>query len=181
MGSTAGPSAIQSLTSIASGGVADYGKLSAKDLRVDIFTRLGNRTLPFELTCEGPTLIALNTTDNRDGTEWRDEGPEFFGLGLVNGNEKLGSFYVGLEDAVADGTPARFIQSSDGGSTWTLGDTLWPGHLASVAGSSSLAPLPIRSLTLDLLVSAFIAPANTLTLSNEMPLDGSVTITVVYL
>lgn len=137
--------------------------------------------MPFELTCEGPTLIALNSTDNRDGTEWRDEGEEFFGLGLVNGDEKLGAFYVSLEAAVADGGPARIIESMDGGSTWALGDFLWPGSITSVTGNSTIAPLPVQSLTLDMIISAIIAPTNTLTLTNELPLDGSVTVTVLYL
>lgn len=164
---------------LSKGGVVDFGKLSAKDLRVEVHTRLPSQYMQFTVTCEAPTLVALIGTDNREGTEWLDEGN--YGLGLINGNEKLGSFWVILSSAVADGVPARFIQSTDGGSSWMPDGSLWHGNTTSVADTTSLVPMPVQVLTGDMDIRAFIAPTNTLTLTEEVPIDGSITMTVRYL
>ena len=47
--------------------------------------------------------------------------------------------------------------------------------------SPNLAPAPIQQLTADMLIEPRIAPANTLTLNTEVPIDGSATLEVNYL
>ncbi|MFE0654030.1 hypothetical protein ACFVZH_36300 [Streptomyces sp. NPDC059534] len=44
-----------------------------------------------------------------------------------------------------------------------------------------MAPTPVQGRTTDLGISAAIAPAQGLTLTSEVPLDGSVTLSVHYL
>lgn len=165
---------------ISNGGEADFGKLAAKDLRVDRFTRLDSHYLQMKVTCEAQTFIALQGHDNRAGSAYREEEGNF-GLGLINGDERLGSFWVVLTSAIADGVPARFIESIDGGTTWFSGGSLWRDSTASVANTTTLAPIPVKVLSGEMDLRAFIAPTNTLTLTEEVPIDGSVTVTVVYL
>lgn len=165
--------------SLSNGGVYDIGKLSAKDLNSETFTRLERHTMQFEVSCEAPTLIALESKDNRHGSEFQDDGN--FGLGLINGTEKLGSFAVVMPNATADGVPVRVIESMDGGSTWVLGSTLWYGSIASVTNASSITPLPVQKLNIDMNLRPLIAPTKDLTLTSEVPIDGSVTVTVRYL
>ena len=164
---------------LSSGGVYDIGKISAKDLKVETYTRLETHTMQFTVTCEAPTLIALQGNDNRAGSEFRDEGN--YGLGLINGDEKLGSLSLKLESAVADGVAARIIESQDGGASWYEGGWLSREMIASVADNTTLAPLAVQSMSIDMILRPIIAATNTLTLTNEVLIDGSVSMTVFYL
>lgn len=165
--------------SLSSGGLVDIGKLSAKDLNVDRFTRFKEQTLQLSVTCDAPTLMALESKDNRPGSEYDNRGN--FGLGLINGTQKLGSMELSLFSPVADGVPVRTIESLDQGVSWDANHWLIPSNLLSVANTTNDAPIAVQLMTADLRVTGFIAPTNTLTLDNEVAIDGSVTLTVKYL
>ncbi|MFL1493854.1 DUF1120 domain-containing protein [Pseudomonas antarctica] len=47
-----------------SSNVIDYGKVSAKDLKQDSYTFLGESLLQMTLTCDAPTLAFRNATNN---------------------------------------------------------------------------------------------------------------------
>lgn len=165
---------------LANGGLADFGKLSAKDLHPDRHTYLSYQTMEMTVTCEAATLFAIAAKDNRAGSEsmfdWYN-----FGLGLINGSEKLGYLTVSVSGPMADDINVRTIGSQDGGVTWEREFSLMNNSLTSFADMNTLAPLPMQRLAANLQVAAFIAPTQGLTLTNEVPLDGAVTLTVVYL
>ncbi|WP_411381069.1 DUF1120 domain-containing protein [Pseudomonas sp. MPB26] len=165
---------------LSSGGVYDIGKISAKDLNVDDLTAVGDHVMQMTVTCDAATLMAIEPKDNRPGTS-SDDVPPRFGLGLINGTEKLGFLEIWLSSLLADGVPGRAIASADGGLTWTSERRLRNDSIASVADTTTLTPVPVKLLTADLNLSAAIAPANSLTLTNEVAIDGSVTLTVKYL
>lgn len=167
--------------SLSNNGTVDYGKLSAKDLNTDASTRLPPKFLEFNVDCDAATLYALKGNDNRAGSAF-DSAPNNFGLGLINGDEKLGSFYLKFDSAIADDVPSRFITSYDGGKTWYPGPggSLWVGAAVAVA-YRSISPMRAKVLTGKVEVTSFIAPTNRLTLTEEVPIDGSVALTVMYL
>ena len=167
--------------SMSSGGTVDYGKLSAKDLNADRITRLPSEYLQLRVACDSATLYALQGHDNRAGSAPNDEGN--FGLGLINGDEKLGSFWVNFSAPLADDVPSRFILSYDGGETWEPwpGGGLYVGVTSAVASNTSFTPLPTKVLTAEMEVKTLIEPTNNLTLTEEVPIDGSTTLTVKYL
>lgn len=164
--------------SLSNGGVHDLGKIASKDLNVETYTRLEKHTMQLDVTCEAPTLLALENKDNRAGSEF-DEGGGF-GLGMINGNEKLGVLSATLASSMADGVAARTINAWMDGA-WMAGDFVLPGYLISVANATTLAPMPVQHWTADLILAPIIAATKTLTLDNEAPIDGSVTLTVRYL
>lgn len=166
---------------LSNGGTVDHGKISAKDLKPDQPTWLTTQQLQLSVNCDAATLMAIETKDNRQGSSYVENDPEHFGLGLVNGTEKLGSMFMVLRSPVADGVQARAIFSEDSGSTWYTGGNLATTYLFSVADTSTVAPIPVQQLTANLTVSSQIAPTNGLTLTNEVSIDGSVTMTVRYL
>lgn len=170
------PSACQ--PSLSNSGVYDLGKISAKDLNANTYTRLPKHTMQLDVTCEAPTLLALENKDNRAGSEF-DEGGGF-GLGMINGTEKVGVLGANLASSMADGVAARTINAYMDGA-WSAGDFVLPDYLISVANNSTLAPMPVQHWTADLILAPIIAATNTLTLDNEAPIDGSVTLTVRYL
>ncbi|MGJ7513324.1 DUF1120 domain-containing protein [Pseudomonas baetica] len=165
---------------LANGGVVDFGKISAKDLNPNKETSLPRQLLQLTLTCDAPTLAALEAKDNREGSNWTI-GQNVFGLGLINGDEKLGSLQLMVVYPVADGVPVRVISSEDDGSSWTANRYMARNNIVTVADTGTLVPKPVQLLTADISVMPEIAPTDRLTLTNEVSIDGSVTMTVRYL
>ena len=166
--------------SLSGGGSFDLGKLAAKDLNVDKVTRINGNYMQIRVACDASTLFALESSDNRQGSV-PDSHEGNHGLGIVNGGEKPGSYYAVLTAAVADGVPARFIVSNDGGANWWPGGELSVGSTTAVANNTSLTPMPVQVLTGEIELKALIVPSKNLTLTEEFPLDGSATVTVRYL
>lgn len=165
---------------LSDGGSLDFGKISSSELSADRHTYLPRQRLQMTVTCEGATMMALETKDNREGTESFHDNYKF-GLGLINGTEKLGFLAISTTNRIADGVDVSGLLSLDGGLTWERDSDLIDNGLFSVAPSGSLTPVPVTVLTADLSVLAAIAPAQSLTLDNEVSMDGSVPLTVRYL
>ena len=168
--------------SLSNSGVVDHGKISAKDLKPDNYTLLDDHTLQMTLTCDAPTLLALQGIDNRG-----DALDPFssYGLGLVDG-KKLGSYTLALANAVADGAAISVLESSDGGLTWREnypGDVMPVAYLASFGDSStgSWAPTPVQNVTSDMTLQTILNPTAGMNLANEIPILGSATYEVKYL
>ncbi|AZE87748.1 DUF1120 domain-containing protein [Pseudomonas orientalis] len=168
---------------ISGGGTVDYGKIAAKDLNVDKETALPTQNLQFSVSCEAATLMAVRPLDNRLGSSSGDLDYEKFGLGLINnGTEKLGYVVVRfLNTQTVDDQPASSVSSNQKEGPWMY-NRYWAHELylaPSLPGGT--APIPAKLWTAELRIAAKIAPTNELTLTGEVPLDGSVTVEVVYL
>jgi hypothetical protein len=131
------------------------------------------------VNCDAATLMALESQDNREGSAF--DSPQDFGLGLINGTEKLGAMELRVLSPVADGVSVRTIGSEDSGSTWYNERYLMRTNILSVANAGTDTPISIQSFASNLEVRPRIAPTNQLTLTNEVSIDGSVTLTVRYL
>lgn len=173
------PSACQPVLS--AGGNVDHGKLSAKDLKPDDYTLLQRATMSFAINCEGPTLLALKTLDNRNGTaifpDWHAHG-----LGTTAAGENLGSVSFSLNDTVADSVPVTHIMSTDGGETWSPASPL--GHSALTAfapNGGPYQPIAVQAVNATLAVYTTLNKAADLTLTDEVPIDGHATLEVIYL
>ena len=165
---------------LGNGGQFDVGKIAAKDLKADDYTWLGDSMTQVSVTCEAPTLMAIEPKDNRAGSEAMGE-PAYYGLGLINGSEKLGSMSLLVEKVFADGVASRAIDSTDGGATWDRHSIMGPDRITSVANTTTYAPIPVQVFEAQMTMTALIAPSSGLTLTEEVPIDGSVTLTVRYL
>ncbi|MGY2362922.1 DUF1120 domain-containing protein [Pseudomonas azotoformans] len=167
--------------SLSDGGVVDYGKIAVKDLSPTGTTLLPRVMLKLSVDCEARTLFALNGRDNRLGSSYFSAMDSIYGLGLVNGNEKLGGYGIGVFNPVAD-EPVVPLFSFDNGKNWLMNPSgSYMGHLNLNAFGDSPTPKPLRNVKVDLRISTEIAPIRTLTLTNEVPLDGSATLDMVYL
>ncbi|PQZ95493.1 MULTISPECIES: DUF1120 domain-containing protein [Pseudomonas] len=165
---------------LSSGGQYDLGKIPVSDLNLDQPTKLPVHNLQLAITCEALTLLALEPRDNRLGSSYNDFSTNF-GLGLVSGDKKLGYVQLRLLAIVADGTGVHPIGSSGPG-TWAPISLMSHYFLTSFAAtSSSFVPVPIQQLNADLQISPTVAPANTLPLTEALPIDGSVTLSMNYL
>ena len=165
---------------LSNGGVVELGKISAKDLNADRPTQLVSQALQLDVTCDAATLMAMELTDNRAGSNYEDY-VGFYGLGLINGTEKLGDMEMRILDPVADSVVAEMIGSLDGGLTWVRDRYFARDNILSIASPGSVAPLPVQLFTSTLRIDSRIAPTSGLTLTNEVAIDGSATLTVKYL
>ena len=68
-------------------------------------------------------------------------------------------------------------------STWAPTSLLSYAFLTSFTATRALptVPTPIQQLSADVLITPTIAPSNTLPLTEEIPIDGAVTLTLKYL
>ena len=85
------------------------------------------------------------------------------------------------EPGLSDGAQMHPIGSS-GPSTWAPTSILSPQYLTAFNPIETVTvPAPLQRLNADLQITPTIAPANTLPLTEEIPIDGSMTLTVKYL
>ena len=164
---------------LSNGGAIDYGKILVKDLNPDKHTLLPRNTLQLNVQCEGPTLFALATLDNRGGTAVI---PNHHGLGTTPNDENLGSVALTVSNPVADTLPVLTIVSLDGGANWFPGTQL--NHISWLAIASldnPARPIAVKTFDTDITFFTRIARADGLTLTDEAPIDGHVTLTLRYL
>ncbi|WP_455827205.1 DUF1120 domain-containing protein [Pseudomonas graminis] len=167
---------------LSSGGVIEHGKMSAKDLFTDKITPLPKVTLEMTVTCDASVIFALKATDNRSGSGHASG----FGLGFINGTQKLGSYTLTLgtpgSPPQADGETVQAIGSFDNGATWERWNNFETGTYLSVATlADPSTPRATRQLITPVAYSGYINPTDGLDLSNEVAIDGSATIEVMYL
>ncbi|MBT9299650.1 MULTISPECIES: DUF1120 domain-containing protein [Pseudomonas] len=163
-------------------GTVDFGKISAKDLNQDSQTQLEAKNLQLTVSCEASTLFAINPVDNRIGTSTRNGA---YGLGLINGTEKLGRYFISVRNPVTDIPSIMLTMHAEG--RWSElfeDDAVEPNNLfafGNLDSESGWAPHPLQNAAVEIVLNTAIAPAKDLTLTNEVALDGSATLEVKYL
>ncbi|MHC8317927.1 DUF1120 domain-containing protein [Pseudomonas sp. LB3P31] len=165
------------LPAVTGGGIVDHGKIESKDLKQTSNTSLPDQTLHFSVNCESATVFTLKPVDNRPDSSSESD---FFGLGKIDGNQKLGGFDGVFQNALADGAAVRTLASSDNGGSWYFNSYLRPLRIYAFGSPSAETPIAIKDLTSNLVVRTYIARADSLDLTNEVPLDGSTTLEIHY-
>lgn len=176
---------------LSKGGVVDHGKISVSDLnpKPHLGTILPVATLELMLGCAAPTLVAIKSRDNRAGSSPESQHPSMnsnFGLGFVNGDKKVGWYLLKMSHAQSDGVVHSLIESPDG-ITWfnaDPADQVWqPGWLRTVASASGGVALPvsIQNMTANIHIETSILSRVQLPQDQEIPIDGSATLDIVYL
>ncbi|TVT81292.1 DUF1120 domain-containing protein [Pseudomonas sp. H3(2019)] len=164
---------------LSNGGVIDNGKISARDLDPVRSTQLKTYPLQLTVTCDAPIVFALKSIDNKAGT---GSTISYFGLGLTDAGEKLGFVYVTTKYASADGQEVQPIMSDDSGTSWERARYIDPSVLVAVGTTADNSiPIAVKDLSMDLEVITFIARADSLTLTDEVTMDGSATFEMKYL
>ena len=175
------------MPALGSGGIVDHGKISFQDLNRYGDTELPSVIMPLTINCAASTLFAIKSTDNRDGSssEWTG-GSSGFGLGFVNGDLKVGFYLLKMNNSKADGVPQAVIESTDGKTWFDAQDDhqMWqPKWMRSFkdATGGAITPMPVQVMTTDILVSTTIISKVHLPATQEIPIDGSATLDIVYL
>lgn len=162
-------------------GLIDHGKIPSGSLNPDEFHVLPTHTQALEILCSGPMLFALTGFDNRADSSL---APDFFyGLGKNPHAplERLGSVALSYRDPLGDGQPLQAMASRDNGASWAIETNAYPKTLMGFALPGGRLPLPLVQLNTTLRIDTSINAAMHLTLDQEVPLDGSISLDLRYL
>jgi len=166
-------------------GVIDYGTIPAASLKAGNKTTLAEKAINLAIVCDNAAKIAVTFTDNRAAT--RVPGivsageSANFGLGSAAGNN-IGGYSVKFDTVTKDGGFAIYLGSNDSGASWATyspyADTV--GGYVSV-GTGSATPAAGKVFSMGLKVQAVLNKPENMSLTQDVPLDGSATIEVRYL
>lgn len=156
-------------------GTIELGKISSKELNPDTHKKIRENNIQLVVTCSAPQSFSLNPIDNRRETSTGD----WFGLGLTTNLEKLGYFYPAIVSVNDGATPLDPIDSIDE-ENWSKATSAKPGRYLSVAAIGDTSPIKAENVTFDFRVDTYIAPANGLTLDQDVTIDGSATFDLAY-
>ncbi|MBN2993493.1 DUF1120 domain-containing protein [Pseudomonas cedrina subsp. fulgida] len=162
-------------------GIVDHGLVPARSLNQYEFSVLPSRTLDLTVSCNEPVLYVLVGVDNRADSS---VGPGFY-YGLGNNihapSERLGSVSLAYRNVMGDGEPVLVLASSNQGVTWFPESNAYPDNYMGFAHPGTLVPDPHRLITATLHINTSINAAAYLTLTQEVPLDGSIVLDLRYL
>lgn len=167
------------------GGIADLGDIRAETLNADAATLLAPVTLPMNVDCESEVRFALQGVDNTAESSTQSDR---YGLGMTAQDEKIGNANMLVADVTADGVPAHGTFSHDEGLTWNESHsgghfTLAMPDMLGFAKEESVdtGPAAIKNLQGSLKVIAQIEPTDSLTIDEDVLINGSATINLTYL
>ncbi|MHC8288598.1 DUF1120 domain-containing protein [Pseudomonas sp. XS1P51] len=168
--------------SLSGGGIVDFGKISAKDLNPTNETKLVDHMVQLTVKCDASTVFAIQPVDNRAGSS--SHGNTAYGLGLINGTQKLGRYYLSFLNPVS-AIASSVLTTDDDGTTWfDLDDSAAVPEKMVAFGNRTggvWAPHPLTDVVVDIALNTAIARTDSLTLTDEVQIDGSATLEVVYL
>jgi type 1 fimbria pilin len=167
----------------------DFGRIAMSQLQHASVTSFSQPTI-LDVDCDAPTRFAIRAVDNRTGSVSDRLGlakPTLFGIGRTAAGQALGGYSVRLGAATGrDGTPSVALLGDTSGQTWRVdrdGFLRSDGQLTALQGvlAPGSAPSAWSGLSLPLTIDLHLAPARELDLRQETPIDGSVTLEIIYL
>jgi len=168
---------------LSNGGAIDLGTISRKDLKASDKTRFLRDDVTLAIDCQTPTKVAIKAINNRENVV--DRGEPAYGLGPTGSkSQSLFSFTPG--NRFGDGKPLRHLYRRDGSqSSWTAssdsGFQMGPSSLSAWAEEGETRPQAFRSIRSKLYFFIVLPALRDLDLSQEIDLDGSATLELVYL
>ncbi|MEK7891185.1 DUF1120 domain-containing protein [Burkholderia contaminans] len=170
---------------LSNGGTIDLGTISRKDLKESEETFLARPTVTLAIDCQTPAKVAIKAINNREAVvdQW---GMARYGLGPA-GSKSQSSFYFLPYNRFGDGKPLLQLYSENGGQSWQAigpaNTAHWmnPSSLTAWAEEGESLPQAFRTIRSALIVPIYVPAARDLDLSQEINLDGSATLELVYL
>lgn len=168
------------------GGVADLGDIRAQMLDPDEITELDPVDLTLAVACDSKVRFAFEAMDNASDSAVVSNQ---YGLGLTPSGEKIGGADIRFFDIDVDGAHGYWTRSYNSGVTWSPSDgvftqpPLMPDQVLGFTPELGVitGPEPIENLHGKIRVVAKIAPLSQLTLNEDVFVNGSATLSIVYL
>lgn len=177
--------------SFSGGGVVDYGTIPASSLPAGQYKTLEKKQINFQVNCDAPVKMGVAFKDNRQASRVAGivsavsyDAREIFnyGLGTV-ANKNVGGYALAWDSATTLGDGAALDNIySDGGKNWRRADGLDNnGSLYSFSAPGAKVPVAMKSLKATINVQAVLNKPENLPLTQDVPLDGSATLELLYL
>jgi hypothetical protein len=188
-------------------GLSDFSGFHVDTLSSTETNQLGTKEILLTVQCSAKTLVGWNVTDDRHDSAVSDidiksgvagggtttSSSQVFGLGKTTGGVNIGGYSIIAEstDATMDGKAAVLISSDnlDDEAGWKNSDATGgeisvlnqeAPRVISMGGESNL-PTMYSDGTYPLKITAAIQDTTTLAITDKATLDGSATISIVYL
>lgn len=173
----------------------DYGRIAVTDLSPVDYTKLNKLNTTFNITCDGPTLVGLTASDNREASK-KHEAMEVidpglaapmnsFGLGANADGDKIGAYSLHVRNYSVDGgTDFKTILSAIGSGGWiSAGDFLRSrsSYMLSWSPNSATSPHLLTSVSGELEIEAAINNTTELVVRDDLQIDGSATLELNYI
>ncbi|WP_083457643.1 DUF1120 domain-containing protein [Herbaspirillum hiltneri] len=173
------------LASFPGNSVIDFGTIKSDPQLKERFKDLPSQRIDMRISCDGPTKIAVKAIDNREATREKDipgiDAGDHFGLGLYRG-KSIGGYVVRFGTAVADGQSVGILGRPNGSAAWsssTLRNLRQDGSQVSFGAGST--PVAFSELVAGLDISAKLSRVAYQLLADDIQLDGSISIEMLYL
>lgn len=169
------------------GGIADYGTIPAASLVRGQHTALARKLVTLRISCPGQTTVGLSVADNRADSLIAELGEARYNFGLGKaGDANVGGFHLFLEqhNVTTDQQPANQIYSNNGRKSWEktgTGGQLGKDRLFAWARPNTTVPASFATISGSILIIPWLNKPELLPLSQQIPLDGSVTMEIQYL
>ncbi|QCC92314.1 DUF1120 domain-containing protein [Enterobacter cloacae] len=182
--------------SIGNGGVIDYGYIRLGELSATENNKLGQKQVPVTITCTAPTKVGFTILDNRGDSNAQlpldiggnlNESVKYYtyGVGTTTEGVKIGDYGMWMTDITADGnTVDAVVNNHDWEATkWRKSGIPRSDAFSttSFAATGTEAPIAITTANFNFVTNLTIRDTTTLAITDDTPLDGQATMTLVYL
>jgi Protein of unknown function (DUF1120). len=192
------------------GGTVDYGKMNTTRLSSATgssgLVQLGRKSINLTITCDGPASVGIISQDNRlssiialsssiyienganDGKNMMTS-EDAFGLGTTEDGKSIGAYSLRalIAGTTVDGVASDLIYRNPAVSAeaWSRANdgVLFPNQdrVISPADTGTLVPKYFTEMTIPMYVTTAVQTKDKLGTGSEVKLDGSATISLVYL
>lgn len=181
---------------LGNGGVIDYGVIRLGKLSATDNNNLGKKQVPATINCTAATKIGFTITDNRGDSNAQlpvelpgngNQTVKYFtyGVGNTTGGVKIGNYSLWITDVMADGKAVDPIARNHDWSESTWRNTRIPRsdgyNTVSFASTGTSAPAALTTASFNFVTNLSIRDTATLAITDDTPLDGQATMTLVYL
>ena len=181
---------------LGNGGVIDYGFIRLGELSETSNNQLGQKQIPVTINCTAPTKLGFTITDNRsdsnaqlpvDIASNRNQTAKYYtyGIGFTNDGKKIGNYGMWMTGTTADGKSVDAIANNH---DWPA--TRWKKagiprsdafQTTAFAETGTTTPMAITTANFNFVTNLVIWDTSTLAITDDTPLDGQNTMTLVYL
>ncbi|PDP94010.1 DUF1120 domain-containing protein [Enterobacter cloacae] len=181
---------------LGNGGVIDYGFIRLGELTETSNNKIGQKQIPVTISCTAPTKVGFTITDNRGNSNAQlpvdiagntNQTAKYYtyGVGMTNDGKKIGNYGMWMTGITVDGKTADSIGQNHDWSSTSWRKTGIPRSDAfqtiAFAQTGTTTPLAITTANFNFVTNLVIWDTSTLAITDDTPLDGQNTMTLVYL
>ncbi|WP_211445221.1 DUF1120 domain-containing protein [Collimonas humicola] len=196
---------------LSDGGIANFGDIGRNILSATTSTAIGNKQIDVIVACTETTYVAIKISDNKSAEKPATamtvdfsgsvasalatsySGNNLLGLGNSSEGKPVGAYALGLAMPTVDGTPATRVAVNlrpDASTGWTnyvtpsakalAYSSLYP-YVGATQGASASLNLPGKIHVFPLVIAASISKSADIPSSENVSLQGSATVEVMFL